>query len=72
MEIRPHPAVVLHPAASGTRLARDGSFIGSRVVGARVGWAATVALAAVPVAALGLADGGFYPRPWGWGRWGSR
>ena len=27
---------------------------------------AVVALAAVPVGALGFADGGFYPRPWGW------
>src|SRR5262249_46645020 len=28
--------------------------------------AAAVALGAVPVAALGFANGGFYPRAWGW------
>jgi O-antigen ligase len=28
--------------------------------------AAAVALGAAPLIALGLADGGFYPRPWGW------
>ncbi len=27
---------------------------------------AAAAIAAVPVAALGAADGGFFPRPWGW------
>jgi O-antigen ligase len=27
---------------------------------------AAAALAAAPVVALGFADGGFYPRPWGW------
>src|SRR5688572_5123469 len=27
---------------------------------------AVIALGAVPIVALGAADGGFYPRPWGW------
>ena len=66
MAIRPHPPVALHQAASSPGLALDQSWLGSRVVGARASWAATVALAAVPVSALALADGGYYPRPWGW------
>lgn len=64
MAIRAHPPVALPRSSSALTL--DPQPLVAHVVGARLGWAATVALAAVPVAALGLADGGYYPRPWGW------
>ena len=32
--------------------------------------AAALGLGSLPVVALGLADGGFYPRPWGWAAFG--
>jgi O-antigen ligase len=48
---------------------RDGSIRGFlATAGARPATPeiATAALAAVPVVALGLTEGGFFPRPWGW------
>lgn len=66
MPIRSHPPVRFSTPIPGIALPLDRSQRVTRAAGASLASAATVALGAVPVAALGLADGGYYPRPWGW------